>query len=168
MNSEMSSSSAVTFSKLLSFPISNNFRKKSSGVSASVCLVQKNSPRLWYVFLFGRKYSLNNRSKPLIAILSSSVLYSDLVLLYRASGLIPHTKSSYIWFSFVVLRFVTFLLPGLIPQCPLYISVLYIAGISQAIVSGKDFLSVCCCFKVRHFELCCFLCHCFFVSVKLR
>ena len=46
MNFEMSNSSAVMFSKLHSFSISINLRQKSSGVSISVCLVQKNSPRL--------------------------------------------------------------------------------------------------------------------------
>ena len=47
INFEMSRSSAVIPPNALSFSISISLRQKSSGVSDSVCFVQKNSPRLW-------------------------------------------------------------------------------------------------------------------------
>ena len=102
---EMSNFSVVMLLKLHSFSISIYLRNKSSGVLDSVCLVQKKSPRLWYVFLFGRKFSLINRISSLIAILSGSVLYSALVIWYRTSEPMPHTESSCIWFSFVAQYF---------------------------------------------------------------
>ena len=70
----MSNSSAVIGSKFHSFSISISLRQTSFGVF--VCFVQKKSPRrFWYTFLFGKKYSLKNRIKSSIAILSGSVFY---------------------------------------------------------------------------------------------
>ena len=47
MNFETNKSSAVTPSNAHSFSISLSLNQMSSGVPDSVCLVQKNSPRLW-------------------------------------------------------------------------------------------------------------------------
>ena len=97
----MSSSSAVILLNMHSLSIFINIRQKSSGVSVSVCLVQKNSPRLYYVFRFGKKHSLIDRIKSLIAIFSGSLLCCALFIWYKASGPIPDTKWSCIWLFFV-------------------------------------------------------------------
>ena len=118
------------------------------------CLVQKNSPRLWYVFLFGKKYSLNNRIKSLIAILSGSVLYSALVIWYKASGPIPHMKSSCIWFSFVAHSFCVISSPRISSAMSiLYFHFVYCRNLSNhcfgvkiffpSVVSSKFGTSIC-------------------------
>ena len=53
INFDMSSSSVVMFSKLHSFNL-YQFLINFPGVSGLISLVQKNSPRLWYVLLFGK------------------------------------------------------------------------------------------------------------------
>ena len=102
---EMSKSSAVIPSNAHSFSISISRRQKPSGVSVSVCFVQKNSSRLWYEFRFGRKYSLNSRIRSFTAFLSGSILYYARVIWYNSLGPMPHMKSSCISVSFPVQPF---------------------------------------------------------------
>ena len=157
------------FSILHSFSNSIRLRQKSSGVSGSICLVQKNSPRLWYVLRFGRKCSLNNHIYFFIAILYGSLLYSALVIWYRASGPMPHIKFSCNWFTFVANRFVLTQLPGIILLCLIYVYDLYIAGIFRAMC--EDFLSVAekimPLFPLWQFDLCC-SCDLLFLFISLN
>ena len=61
-----------------------------------VCFAEKRSPRLWYALRFGKSYSVNNRIKSQILILSDSVLYSVRVYGFNTSGPTPQMKSSWI------------------------------------------------------------------------